>query len=74
MELLWNLNKELLQGVGGETVVEAMHPLDTKIQQEEDTPEDLVKLTIIPIYKRDGDPRDCKHFRGITLQGKSSLN
>ena len=61
------ITTELLQG-GGEAVVKAMHTLVTKIQQEEEIPEDWAKSTIVPIYKRKGDPQDCKNYRGISLQ------
>ena len=61
------ITTELLQG-GGETVVKGMHTLVTKIQQEEEIPEDWAKSTIVPIYKRKGDPQDCKNYRGISLQ------
>jgi hypothetical protein len=61
------ITTELLQG-GGETIVKAMHTLVNKIHHEEQIPEDWGKSLIVPIYKRKGDPQDCKNYRGISLQ------
>jgi len=42
-----------------------MHTLATKIQQEEDIPEDWAKPTIRPTYKRKEGAQDCQNYRGL---------
>ena len=51
----------------GESGVDMMHEILKRVWEEEQMPEEWKKSAIVPIYKQNGDPREYRNFRGITL-------
>ena len=47
--------------------MDMMHEILKRVWEEEQMPEEWKKSEIVPIYKQQGDPLECGHFRGIKL-------
>ena len=52
---------------GGPTLISRVLQLLRLIWQQEEVPQDLKDATIIHLYKRKGNRRDCNNHRGISL-------